>query len=136
MMMAPARAAASPPGTEIEIRIEGLRSARGMVRLCLTRDSRHYLDCEQDPAAYRLSAAATRDMTLHFSGVAPGGYALLVLHDENGNGRIDKFLGIPKEGVGFSRNPKLVMGPPAFDKIRIEIDGSLVRQTVQIRYFL
>jgi len=126
-----------PPGTELEIRVEGLRSARGMVRVCLTRDPRHYPDCDRDPAAYRMSAAAAAPETvLRLSGVVPGGYALLVLHDENGNGRVDTFLGIPKEGVGFSRNPALVMGPPAFGKVRFDIAGPPVTQAVRLRYFL
>ena len=48
--------------------------------------------------------------------VAPGEYALLVHHDENGNGRIDRnFIGIPREPIGFSNRyrPK---GPPSYSR--------------------
>ena len=47
----------------------------------------------------------------------PGGkFALLVFHDENGNGRLDKnFIGIPKEPLGFSNRYK-PKGPPSFDR--------------------
>jgi uncharacterized protein (DUF2141 family) len=48
------------------------------------------------------------------SGVSPGTYALLVYHDENRNGRVDRnFIGIPKEPLGFSNGyrPK---GPPSY----------------------
>lgn len=37
----------------------------------------------------------------------PGKYAVAIVHDENGNGKLDtNFLGIPKEGYGASNNPK------------------------------
>ncbi|WP_404386291.1 DUF2141 domain-containing protein [Caenispirillum salinarum] len=38
----------------------------------------------------------------------------MVTHDENGNGRMDRFLGmIPTEGYGLSNDPA-VTGSPAF----------------------
>lgn len=41
-------------------------------------------------------------------------YAIAVVHDENSSGNIDtNFLGIPKEGYGFSNNPKATFGKPA-----------------------
>jgi len=47
----------------------------------------------------------------------PGRYAVSVYQDVNGNGRLDhNFLGIPKEPVGASENPKPRMGPPRFDE--------------------
>lgn len=127
---------AAAPGTEVEIRVEGLRSSRGMVRLCLTRDPHHYPDCDGDPAARRRSVEAGAGTVLRLSGVEPGSYALLVLHDENGNSRVDSFLGIPKEGVGFSRNPRLFMGPPSFDAVRFDVGAQPIVQTVRMRYFL
>ena len=55
-----------------------------------------------------------------------GEYALLVYHDENSNGQLDRnFIGIPKEPVGFSNGyrPK---GPPNFRKaaFRLADDAS------------
>ena len=48
--------------------------------------------------------------------VPAGEYALLVYHDENDNDRIDKkFIGIPREPLGFSNRyePK---GPPSYSR--------------------
>lgn len=45
-----------------------------------------------------------------FEGVPSGTYALVVLHDENMNGKLDtNWLGIPKEGYGFSNDAKAVL---------------------------
>ncbi|MEZ5656469.1 MAG: DUF2141 domain-containing protein [Sphingobium sp.] len=121
---------------EVDVTVEGLRSTRGMLRLCLTRDPHYFPKCEKDPAARRGSISASSDAPFRFEGLEAGNYALLVLHDENGNARIDTMLGIPKEGVGFSRNPKLFMGPPPFDKVQFGVSDQPVKQIVQLRYFL
>ena len=71
-----------------------------------------------------------------FDAVPTGGYAIAVIHDENGNARLDTFAGIPREGIGFSRNPVLRFGPPRFDAARFRIDGDANVQQVRIKYFL
>jgi uncharacterized protein (DUF2141 family) len=45
--------------------------------------------------------------------VPPGEYAAQAFLDENGNGEVDRGLfGIPKEGVGFSRDARIRLSPP------------------------
>lgn len=146
LLLAPAAAQASipaepvPAGTPasatIDIRIEGLRSTKGMVRACLTKVPALFLKCDQDPASLRASMPAANGAQLHFAGVAPGDYALVVLHDENENRKVDTILGIPKEGVGFSRNPVLIIGPPSFAAVRFTVADGYVAQLVKLRYFL
>jgi MipA family protein len=52
----------------------------------------------------------------------PGDYALVVYHDENGNGRLDRnFIGIPREPLGFS-NRYWPQGPPTFSRAVLRID--------------
>lgn len=47
--------------------------------------------------------------------VPPGRYAVVVLHDENSNMKLDRnFFGIPTEGFGFSNNPRVVVAAPSF----------------------
>ena len=107
-----------------------------MVRLCLTRSPAFFPDCNRDPAAVRRSVPAGEAARISLGDVAPGVYALSVIHDENGNGRLDRFLAIPREGFAFSRNPRLRMGPPRFEEARFEIAGAVVRQTVRMKYLL
>jgi uncharacterized protein (DUF2141 family) len=129
-------ATASPPvGGTLDVTFEGLRSSKGMLRACLTRDRAHFPKCEKDPAALRASIAAAPDARLRFEHVPPGDYALLIAHDENGNAKVDTLLGIPREGVGFSRNPLLTFGPPRFDAVRIRIDATPSTTDVKLQYF-
>jgi uncharacterized protein (DUF2141 family) len=65
---------------------------------------------------------AVAGSVLVFPGVTPGSYAVMVYHDENLNGRLDKSAnGLPTEGWGFSRNARGHYGPPTFDDARIDI---------------
>ena len=45
-------------------------------------------------------------------------HCLPAFHDRNNNGRLDKSMGIPREGFAFSRNPPLRMRPATFDEAR------------------
>ena len=128
-------AGAASPVTELDVRVDGLRSAKGLVRVCLTADPDNFPDCVSDARAVTRSVpAATR--ALSFPGLAPGGYALAVIHDENGNSRLDTFAGIPREGFGFSRNPTITFGPPRFSAARFAVAGVSVQQQVKVRYIL
>ena len=56
--------------------------------------------------------------------LAPGRYALFAMHDENGNGDLDRNLfGIPTESYGFSNDAAGTVGPPSFDAAAIEVKG-------------
>ncbi|MCW2337159.1 uncharacterized protein (DUF2141 family) [Sphingobium sp. B2D3A] len=122
---------------QIDVRFEGLRSSRGMLRACLTKDRSHFPKCEKDPLALTASVAAGDHAELLFARVPPGDYALLVFHDENSNSRLDTMLGIPREGVGFSRNPRLRFGAPGFESVVLTITPGAAKQTaVKLQYFL
>ena len=135
LALLPALAGAVQAGTEVEVQVQGLRNAHGMVRLCLTRNPAHFPDCNGDPAALKRSVPAAQAGSIRFA-ATPGTWALAVIHDENGNGRLDKFMAIPREGFGFSRNPRIRFGPPRFDEVRFEVGGSTVRQIVRMKYLL
>ena len=63
-------------------------------------------------------------MLFVFDNVEPGEYALTVLHDENGNGKLDtNLLGMPKEGYGVSNNAFRRFGPPRFREAKITVNG-------------
>ncbi|RHW19388.1 DUF2141 domain-containing protein [Sphingomonas gilva] len=127
-------AGASPTST-LDVGVDKLRSAKGLVRICLTRDPDNFPDCVDDAGAVTRSIPASAPHTV-FEGLAPGGYAIAIIHDENANAKLDTFAGIPREGIGFSRNPKFTFGPPRFSAARFTLDGDAERQQVRMRYFL
>jgi uncharacterized protein (DUF2141 family) len=57
--------------------------------------------------------------------LAPGHYAVSVYQDVNGNQKLDAgVLGIPKEPIGVSNNPKSRLGPPHFEDSAFELNDS------------
>jgi uncharacterized protein (DUF2141 family) len=64
-----------------------------------------------------------------------GRYAIAVLHDENSNHKLDRnFVGWPKEGFGFSNNPKVGMSAPSFDTAAIPINCPVTETTIHLIY--
>lgn len=130
-----AQPAASGTGT-LEVGVEGLRNQRGIVRICLTRDPRYFPRCQGDPSAMRINVPVAQARGLRFDGVPQGAYAISAMHDENGNGRLDTFLGIPREGFGFSRNPRVTFGPPRFEQVRFGVQPGPNAQRIRFQYFV
>jgi uncharacterized protein (DUF2141 family) len=70
-----------------------------------------------------------------FEGLHAGTYALVVLHDENMNGKIDtNWLGVPKEGYGFSNDAKAAFRTPSFSNASFVYDGKTLDLTITLRY--
>jgi uncharacterized protein (DUF2141 family) len=124
---------AAPPAPSLEIGVMGLRNDHGMIQACLTRDRQHFPDCKRDPNAMTTTAPATA-AAIRFAGFAPGTYAVTMFHDENGNRKLDKTIGIPREGFGFSRNPVIRFGAPRFTQVEMDLAGGTSHRTIRMRY--
>jgi uncharacterized protein (DUF2141 family) len=110
-----------------------MRNMNGQVHICLTRSAEHFPDCAGDPAAIKRSMPT--DHAVRFAiDAPPGAYALSVIHDENGNGRLDTRLGIPREGFAFSNNPRIWFGPPSFASARFQLSPGGTALNVQMKY--
>lgn len=123
------------PLSDVNIAVDHLRSTKGLLQLCLTANENSFPDCDEDPAARRLTVRA-KDGVARFANLPAGQYALAIVHDENGNNKLDTFAGIPKEGIGFSRNPSFSFGPPRFSQVVFGAQGAGTSQRVKIKYFL
>lgn len=129
--------AAGDAGGEVQVTVIGLRSHDGVVRACMTSDAERFPRCQDVAGSHRLVARSDEPLVLDFGHVAPGRYAIALLHDENDNGTADRAaMMIPKEGYGFSRDAKVRMGPPRFDAAAFEVGRAPVRQTIRMRYML
>ena len=68
------------------------------------------------------SSSKTARQRIDAGPLPPGHYAVTVYLDENNNHRLDSnLIGIPKEPVGASNNPKPRMGPPRFEDCAFEM---------------
>jgi uncharacterized protein (DUF2141 family) len=123
-------------GATVTVDVEGLRDLRGVIRACLTSRAAAFPECEKDPEAQDLTVPARNGPVLVFHHVAPGTYAVSLFHDENGNGRLDRSMGMPSEGYGFSRDAAVWFGPPKFDAAKVAVGTLDCVLTVKVRYIL
>ena len=80
--------------------------------------------------------AKTGSQSIGFKQLPPGDYAIIVFHDENDNGLLDKgTFGVPVEGYGFSNDAKGFFSAPSWGAAGITIDTSNEKQTsISLRY--
>lgn len=127
-------AATPAPGATITATVTGLRSAKGQVLACLTTREDLFPECDHDPDARKLTVPAGKQVMLDFGLVPDGHYAISLVHDENSNGKLDKRMMIPREGYGFSRDARVVMGPPSFASAAFAVHGTSLPLTIRMRY--
>lgn len=125
-------AAASAHAGELTIRVTDIRATDGVVKVSLV-DSAAGWDNQAPPVAANGARPVDGAATIGFGEVKPGNYAVMVMHDENGNGALDtNFIGMPVEGYGFSNNPD-VMRKATFEEARFEVGTGQQTVTVRLR---
>ncbi len=112
---------------EVHVEISGLRGAKGQVLIAL-HDNRWAFPSRWDQALVRTSVPAvegTATATLKLT--RPGRFALIVVHDEDGDGRMNKSpLGLPREGYATGRNAPTLEFPLFDAALRDWASGSRV----------
>lgn len=108
----------------LTVEINGISAASGILSAKVAASADEHDGKVKHTAGERVNVSAKGTVTLHFANLAPGNYAISVMHDENGNGKLDSnILGIPKEAYGFSNNPR-VMRKPTYDEAKFELGSS------------
>ena len=131
-VLAPLLIGAAPTAT-LTIDVGNVRSNAGRVHVDVCPEARFLKDGCPFSAAAPAHAGVT---TITVANVPAGRYAVQAFHDENGNGKVDRILfGIPKEGVGFSRDAKIRMSPPKWNEAVFDFTGPR-RIGFSLRYFL
>lgn len=123
---------ADPGGSQIDVVITGIQPRGGELIVALYDSADHWFK----PAKARLTRTLKVDgatAALQFEGLPPGDYGVAVIHDTNGNGKLDfSWFPLPRpiEGSGISNNPRTFVGPPSFKQARLALAG--IDQTIAI----
>jgi uncharacterized protein (DUF2141 family) len=132
-------AARSASASELVVVIKGVDSPDGelQVELYGVEQRATFPYADRGVVAERRVRAETlpapdRQATVTFGDLAPGSYAVSVIHDANDNGDIDlNMFGIPTEGYGFSNGARATLGPPSFDAAAVRV-GATVPTRIEI----
>ncbi len=96
----------------LSIIVTGLRNTKGIIAAQLFLGEESFKN-RKELANVIGEILPDKTALLKFEKLEHGTYAVLLLHDENKNGKLDTGpFGIPKEGFGASRDPKVRFGPP------------------------
>jgi uncharacterized protein (DUF2141 family) len=135
LLTAAAPAAADPATASLEVTVQGIKSAKGVIRLAVCPPQASFPDCKTKEVRTATLPIANGTARIVLSGLAPGSYAISVFHDANANSKLDTFMGIPKEGYGFSRNPPFKPRAPRFAEAQIDLAGQ-ASTVINLRYLL
>ena len=107
---------------ELTVSVKGFKNANGQMGICLFQKGDGFPGHYENglKADFTKITAGSNGVgataTYIFHKLAFGTYAITVFHDENNDKVLNtNFIGIPKEGVGISNNPKSRFGPPSFN---------------------
>ena len=114
----------------MQIVVTNVESAKGdiMVAVCTERE---FL---QPHCTYNGKAPAKPGPVTITLDVPPGTYAVQAYQDEDKNGEVTlNFLGVPKEPLGFSNNPKIGISAPRFRESAFQLGAMGARIEVVLK---
>jgi uncharacterized protein (DUF2141 family) len=125
-------ASMSAHAAELAITVEGIRSAKGDIRLSIYGSPAEWPDASTRDHD-QVQPAMVGGVTFKFQ-VPPGTYAVAGFHDQNGNGKFDRTLiGLPEEGYMFSNNVRPFLSAPSFASasFAVPLEGKAISIVVQ-----
>lgn len=121
-------------GSKLQVKVEGLRSEKGVVRIALFNKEEGFPGGNQHAFKVLTHSAKGGVVQAVFHDLPAGRYAIAVLHDENENGKLDtNLVGYPKEGYGASNNVIPMFRAPNFQEAAFEVRKAEERLTILIR---
>ncbi|WP_448519842.1 DUF2141 domain-containing protein [Rhodoflexus sp.] len=120
---------------KIIVEVSNLRTNSGKVLAAIYPSEKGFMKDEKSALATAQAVVSGNTAKIIFE-VPYGEYAFSLLHDENGNGKMDtNMLGIPKEGYAASNNAKNSLGAPKYADAKFKLDKPEIRQQIQMIYW-
>lgn len=118
----PAPPAQPGDGHDLTVKVTDVKGKDGQIVIALfTKPDGFPADVTK---AVKTATVATDKPTHTFEKLPAGKYVVVVFHDRNKNGKVDKsLLGPPKEPIGLSNHPKISppRNMPDFDKAKVDV---------------
>jgi uncharacterized protein (DUF2141 family) len=121
----------------LTVELTELRNRQGLVCIALFSSPKGYPNDSTQAVCSGCFPIEALPCIVTFADLPFGWYAATVHHDENMDGQLNcNALGIPKEGVGFSGNPPIWKGVPAFQKAAFEFSPNSPSVSISLKYLL
>ena len=135
-LMAGEVTSAQPVQPGIHVEMLGIRNSIGAVACALFEAPAGFpTDFMKFASNLMMVRVRGAKATCSFEQIPPGTYALAVIHDENRDGKLaTDWIGLPKEGYGFSNNAKGTLGAPSFEAASFSYNGQSLQMTITLQY--
>lgn len=142
-LLAPIEATAAPlaapqceaSGIPVDVEVHDLRSTAGNLTVTIYGDRAEDFLAPGRKLARKRVAITGATTAACLTVPRPGGYAVAVYHDENGDRDFGRTLiGLPAEGYGFSNDAPALVGLPSFGDARFEVPAGGRKLTIRMRY--
>lgn len=121
-------------GSDINIEVQNLKNTIGKVSIGLYNKSENFSIVSKEYKGVHLNIDS-HVLSYTFKKIPNGTYAVSIFHDENSNAKLDKnFLGIPKEGYGFSNNTKTTLLAPSFNDAEFKVSTQTINIKIKMEY--
>ncbi len=113
----------------ITVTVPNVTSDEGAVLFAFYDSNESFM--KREPLDSKSGNIANGKTTIIFENIIPGTYAIVCLHDKNGNKRMDfNESGMPAEDYGISNNV-MIMGPPNFEDAKFTVANKSLDLTIK-----
>ena len=115
----------------LTVHVQGLKSDDGKLRFVLFDSEKTFM---KHPIREEISEIQDRQSTWSINELPYGTYAVLVHHDVNASGTMERhWYGKPKEPTGASNDAPAEFGPPKFKHAKFQLETPELTLTITIK---
>lgn len=122
-------------GNEVIIELSNLRSTQGKILISIYDEPETFPKKKNMMEQKILSNIPGEKMIIRFGRLSLGTYAIAILHDENGDEKMNfNLLGFPTEGYCFSNNVRPKFRKPTWEEAKFELKNKHKRIYISMEY--
>jgi uncharacterized protein (DUF2141 family) len=123
-----------PSTSTLELEIGEFRNTKGHLLVSVFDNSNDFPDNEQNALVNKKVKVTQKKHTILIEDLPEGEYAVVFLHDENGNEEMDtNFVGAPTEGYGASNDAVNTFSAPKYKDAKFLLEGE--KKSLKLKIF-
>jgi len=118
----------------LTVNISNIANSRGDILIGLYNNASSFIIIDRVYRKGKIELSKQNISSYIFKNIPDGTYAISLFHDENSNNELDEnFLGIPKEGYGFSNNIRPALRGATFEEAGFKLNRD-INLTIEMGY--
>lgn len=110
---------------QLTVEVQNIQEHKGKIIIGVFNTDKDFLKDGVAIKTYAIDVNKTTE-SIVIKDLPKGDYAISLYHDENSDNKCNRnFLGIPKEGYGFSNNIKPKFSAPSYEDCKFSLTGDL-----------